>query len=141
MPAKNNLGFCAGLAYRIESKTLANGIASSAVVWDPAPVTISADDALASVARGGKQPARADAEDFLLVLLGAGPVSAKQVKSEASDARISWSSVRRAAANLGVKSRRTGGAAGKGYWYWELQGTPNGASAADALSLIQVVNE
>jgi putative DNA primase/helicase len=141
LAAKNNLGFCGGLAYRIEPKTLADGIASSAVVWDAAPVTISADEALTPAARSGKQPARADAEDFLLVLLGAGPVSAKEVKSEASDAGISWPSVRRAVEKLGVKSRRTGGAAGKGHWYWELPGRPTEGSAPDALSLIGVVNE
>jgi hypothetical protein len=73
--------------------------------------------------------------------IGAGPASAKEVKSEASDAGISWPSVRRAVEKLGVKSRRTGGAAGKGHWYWELPGRPTEGSAPDALSLIGVVNE
>ena len=65
-----------GLAYRTEAKATANGIISSAVVWDSALVMVSADEALASVSAGRKlQPALTDAEDFLRVLLGAGPIS------------------------------------------------------------------
>lgn len=122
LPAKNNLASArSGLAYRTEAKATANGIISSAVVWDSALVMVSADEALASVSAGRKlQPALTDAEDFLRVLLGAGPIPAKDVRSEASDAGVSSASLRRAADNLGVQSRQIDGFAGRGRWVWEL---------------------
>jgi putative DNA primase/helicase len=122
LPAKNNLaGAGCGLAYYIERKMMPEGIASSAVVWDGSPIMISADEALASDAAGTKlRPALTDAEDFLRVLLASGPVPSKAVKSEASGAGVSASSLRRAAEVLGVKSYRTGGIAGAGNWHWAL---------------------
>jgi putative DNA primase/helicase len=130
LPAKNNLATVGtGLAYRIQAKAASNGTTSSAVVWDSAPVTVSADEALASMSGTRKlQLALADAEDFLRVLLSAGPIPAKDVRSEATDAGISAASLRRAAETLGVKSRRTGGIAGKGRWSWEL---PDGSAPDD----------
>jgi putative DNA primase/helicase len=126
VPAKNNLATAQpGLAFRIEGKATSNGVTSSAVVWGSTPVMVSADEALASASGARKlQPALTDAEDFLRVVLGAGPVPAKDVKSEASDAGVSSASLRRATGTLGVKSRRTGGIAGKGHWFWELPGGP-----------------
>jgi putative DNA primase/helicase len=122
LPAKNNLASAgSGLAYRTERKMTSDGIASSAVVWDRSSVMVSADEALASDAGGRKlRPALTDAEDFLRVLLAAGPVPSKAVKSEASDAGVSGASLRRAAQNLGLKSYRTGGIAGAGSWHWAL---------------------
>src|ERR1019366_4210438 len=85
------------------------------------PITITAEQALAAGSRvSKKQQALTDAEDFLRVLLGVGPIPAKDVRREASDACISPASLRRAAEILGVKSRRIGGIAGKGSWVWEL---------------------
>ena len=75
------------------------------MVWDSAPVTVSADEALAPVmGRTKLQPALTDAEDFLRLVLGAGPLPAKHVKAEASDAGVSGASLRRAAETLGVKA-------------------------------------
>ena len=124
LPAKNNLASARpGLAYRIEAKATSNGVTSSAVVWDSTPALESADDAVASsVGRTKLQSALTDAEDFLRVVLGAGPVPAKDVKSEASDAGVSSASLRRAAEALGVKSRRVEGIADKGRWKWGLPG-------------------
>ncbi len=122
LPAKNNLASAAsGLAYQTQAKATSSGIGSSAVVWDSAPVLVSANDALAPVKRGGTlQSALTDAEDFLRVLLAAGPMPSKAVKSEASDAGVSGASLRRAAEVLRVKSYRTGGIAGAGSWHWAL---------------------
>ena len=130
LPAKNNLASVGtGLAYRTEAKATSKGIISSAVVWDSAPVMVSADEALASVSGARKlQPALTDAVDFLRILLSAGRVSAPEVRSEARDAGVSSASLRRAAGILGVRSRRVGGFAGKGGWFWEL---PDGPSPDD----------
>jgi putative DNA primase/helicase len=128
LAAENNFANTrAGLAFKIEPKTTSVGTQVSAVVWD-GPVTISADEALASVSGGTKlQPALADAKDFLRLLLADGPVPVKSVRREAADAGISWASLRRAAESLGVKSRRIGGIAGQGCWIWEL---PDGSDPA-----------
>lgn len=94
-------------------------------MWDHHPVTITADEALASVSGSRKlRPTLTDAEDFLRVLLGAGPMPAKDVKSEANDAGVSYASLRRAAEILKVRSRRIGGIAGTGRWVWELPDGP-----------------
>ena len=122
LPAKNNLASAGGgLAYRTQTKATSSGIGSSAVVWDSAPVLVSVNDALASVAGQTKlEPALADAEDFLRLVLSTRPMPAKTVKSEANDAGVSGASLRRAARGLGVKKRRIGGIAESGHWIWEL---------------------
>lgn len=136
LPAKNNLsGARFGLAYRMEAKSTSDAVTAPAVVWDSALVTMSADEALASAAGARKmQPALTDAVDFLRVLLGAGPIPAKVIKSEASDAGIRIGSLRRAADILGVKARRIGGIAGTGSWIWEL---PIGSASAPSKVLDQ----
>lgn len=122
LPLKNNLApGRIGYAFRIETRIVGDGIETSALVWDPEPVTITAEEALAAASGvSKKQPALTDAEDFLRVLLGAGPIPAKDVRREANDACISGASLRRAAGTLCVKSRRIGGIAGQGFWVWEL---------------------
>ena len=120
---------------------LAGGIAASTIAWDEGPVEISADDALTVGAGGGTQSAHADAEDFLMVLLGAGSVPAKEVKSEGSNAGISWAAIRRAASGLGVRSRRIGGVAGRGNWVWELGDEPSHKNTSKVPRLIQPVSD
>jgi putative DNA primase/helicase len=130
--AKNNLAVARNLAYRIEPKITPNGAASSAVVWDPTLVTLSADEALACASGPAKQqPALTDATDFLTLMLSAGPMRAKGIMSEARDAGVSFASLRRAAASLKVTKRRVGGLAGGGYWIWQLpeESPPDGAGA------------
>ena len=129
LPLKNNLApDRIGYGFRIETKIVGDGIETSHLVWEPELVTISAEEALAAASgRSKKLPALTDAEDFLRVLLGAGPIPVKDIRREATDAGISYASLRRAADTLGVKSRRTGGIAGQGFWVWELpeQSAPN----------------
>ena len=122
LPLKNKLApDRIGHGFRIATKIVGDGIETSALVWESEPVTITAEQALAAGSRvSKKQPALTDAEDFLRVLLGVGPIPAKDVRREASDACISPASLRRAAEIIGVKSRRIGGIAGKGSWVWEL---------------------
>jgi putative DNA primase/helicase len=123
-----------GLAFKIEPKTTPAGMQVSAVVWD-GPVKVSADEAL-TAATGTRtlQPALVDARDFLRILLAEGPVAAKAIRAEASDAGISYPSLRRAAEFLGVKARRIGGIAGRGSWIWEL---PHGSASAPSKMLDQ----
>ena len=88
LPSKTNLGKPReGLAYRIADTTLP-GPEHGSVIWAPyvkwedAPVTISADQAMAALAGGTEgRTALEEAKQFLIEMLGAGEVSAKDVKA------------------------------------------------------------
>ena len=133
LPVKNNLAQDSiGYAFRIEEKIVADGMPTSAVVWRDDPVTMTADEALASASAGSKrQPALAEAEDFLRLLLHDGPMPSKGLQSEAAEAGVSGASLRRAAHNLGIQKVRVEGFADKGRWVWKLpdQRSPMGGSA------------
>jgi putative DNA primase/helicase len=122
LPAKNNLaGPRGGLAYRIEPRIAPNGATQSVVVWDSAPVTVSAQEALVPAAgRTKQQPALTDAVDFLRLMLSSGPLAAKDIMREAREAGVSIASLRRATGTLKVKKRRVGGLGGEGHWVWDL---------------------
>jgi hypothetical protein len=120
VPVKSSLnGKPNGIAFRIKSRSLEDGMVSSAVAWDPAPVTVTADE-LGSQSAVRKRTALSEAEEFLRLVLSDGPLRPKELKVEASDAGVSWASLRRAADNLGVQRVRVGGAADNGHWQWEL---------------------
>jgi AAA domain/Toprim-like len=117
--AKNNLAEAPqGLAFRLEQSIVGERIVTSKVGWEPEPVTITANEVLA--ADGGSKKntlAVEEAECFLQALLADGPVPSKQVDAEALEAGIKSATLRRAKANLGVKSYKDGM---KGGWYCAL---------------------
>lgn len=118
-----------GLAYRIEPSPLDPDI--GVVAWEPDPVEVSADDALAALVpkatgKAGAAPRRTMARDWLRSLLAAGPLPADTVKSEARAAGISTATLRRAADELGVKPAKIGMGGG---WVWRL---PAGDAPEDA---------
>jgi putative DNA primase/helicase len=45
---------------------------------------------------------------------------AKDIRSQAKEAGLSWATVRRAKAKLGVTVKREGGFGGAGHWIWRL---------------------
>ena len=106
IPSKSNIGpLSTGLAYRIEGCLIdyeGNSIPTSRVMYESAPVTISADRALAAL-QGGEsaRSAKDEASDFLEDLLAAGPVPAKEVQAAAREAGISTKSLRTAKDALG----------------------------------------
>jgi putative DNA primase/helicase len=120
LPLKNNLApDRIGYAFRIEKRIVADGIKTSAVVWDHDPVTISADEALAAVAKNKK--ASSTAMDFLQQLLRDGPVDQSEAVRLGAEAGFTEKNLRMARENLGVKSKKEGfGAEGK--WVWVPQG-------------------
>jgi len=80
---------------------------------------LTADDLLAAESKT-KRP-KDFAHDFLNEVLDGGkPMRQKKLFKKASAAGISESTLRRAAKDLGVKKKRKGGVAGKGYWVWRL---------------------
>ena len=55
LPLKNNLApDRVGYAFEIENRLVAGGIRTSALTWDGNPVTVTADEALAAAAKGGR---------------------------------------------------------------------------------------
>jgi hypothetical protein len=65
-------------------------------------------------------PERRDAEAFLLDLLAAGPLPAKQVQAEAREALLAWRTVRRAQERLGIQPRKVGRPGEPQAWLWAL---------------------
>jgi putative DNA primase/helicase len=124
LPSKNNLGPDRdGLAFRIETRLVGEGIIAPAVSWDSEPVTRTADEILAAVDKAGHyQSATDEAVDWLRELLGDGPLPAKQVRSEGDAAGHSWATIRRAKKAVGVEAFREGGMAEAGRWLWRLPG-------------------
>jgi putative DNA primase/helicase len=115
LPSKTNLGKPReGLAYRIADTALP-GPEHGSVIWAPyvkwedAPVTISADQAMAALAGGTEgRTALEEAKQFLIELLGPSEVSAKDVKAAADAQMISSATLRRAKSALGVQVKREG---------------------------------
>ena len=114
LPSKTNLGRPRdGLAYRIADMALpgpdCSVIWAPYVKWDDAPVTMSADEAMAAIAGGveGKSTLE-EAKRFLTSLLTHGGISAKDVKGAADAHMISLATLRRAKSALGVNVSREG---------------------------------
>ncbi len=129
LPIKNNIApDTGGLAYRIEPRAEVGGVDGCPVVaWEPGPVNVSADDALASDRdEGGGRTERDDAAGWLADLLAHGPRAARDVVRDASDAGYSIATVRRAKAAIGVVSRKP---AFGGPWEWTLPAPPRAQDA------------
>ncbi|MGB8437184.1 MAG: AAA family ATPase [Burkholderiales bacterium] len=117
-PVKNNLGDDqTGYGYRIEAHRLPGGIVTSRVIWEPDPVTVTADEALAPGQAAEERSAVDEAADFLLGLLSNGPVSSGRVRVDANGAGHSWAAIRRAKRILGVQAEKEGLRSG---WTWRL---------------------
>lgn len=132
IPSKSNIGpLGTGLAYRIEGCLIdhaGKSIPTSRIMWESAPVTISADAALAAAegSASGGQSSRGEAEDFLRDMLAAGPMPAKEVKAEATEAGITAKALRTAREKL-VEVQKSGMHGG---WVWALRRCPNGGEDA-----------
>lgn len=100
----------------------AKGIAAASVVWEPEPVTTTADQALKAVDdQGAVSGTGSEAEELLRDMLADGPVAMKDIQAEAREAGFAWATVRRAKDRLGVVAeRKSHGFGGKGEWLWRL---------------------
>jgi hypothetical protein len=118
LPAKNNVGKDgSGLAFSVESVTLDSGIDTSRVLWEPNPVTITADEAMAPPLEDGERTMTEEAVDLLRDVLSAGRVPSHDVKRRATEAGISDKALRTARERLNVVSSREGfGADTKTFW-------------------------
>ena len=117
LPVKNNLGpLAAGLGFSLAQIFIGNDILASHVVWDSAPVTTTADEAVAAANNVGAT-AMNEAKDFLRDELADAPRSVPDIKKAAVAAGLSWRTVERAKADLKVRSSKGGINEG---WLWEL---------------------
>jgi hypothetical protein len=127
LPLKNNIGTDqGGLAFTIEPADVASPagtIETSCVVWEAAAISVTADEAMQPTEDGDGNTI-GDAKGFLVDLLASGPVPSKQVRAEATEAGLSWATVRRAQKALGIKAEKQGGFFGgqaeSQKWVWTL---------------------
>lgn len=121
LPGKSNLSRPApGLAFRIEGEP-------PALVWEPDPVELSADDLLAMPSAEPDSSAVAVAGDFLRDALGAGPRLASEVQEAAKGSKISATTLKRAKLKLGIRSTRTSFG---GPWFWTVPEAQSGPLSA-----------
>jgi putative DNA primase/helicase len=114
LPLKNNLApDRVGYAFRIQNRVVADGINTSAIVWDPEPVTITAEEALAAAAK----KTTSGAIDFLQQALSEGPMDQSEIVRLGREAGFTEKTLRNAREKLGVKPTKEGfGPEGK--WVW-----------------------
>lgn len=123
--AKSNISIDdGGCSYSIEECTIGDGIVTTRVVWGER-IEGSAREILADVESSGDDEQRTEIEeacDFLRDTLRHGSVPTKQVKADASDAGLSWATVRRAQKVIGATAVKEGGRIGseKQQWVWSL---------------------
>lgn len=115
LPVKNNLaGDVRGMAYRIES---AGPDSAPRVVWEPDPVDVDIDDALARDSDGANDAG--DAADWLREALADGELPATEVLKQGRDNGITDKALRNALKSIGGRRRREGFGKG-GMWFWSL---------------------
>jgi hypothetical protein len=123
LPLKNNLAAdIGGLAFRIEATSIEtpNGpIETSRVMWEQAPVTLSADEAIRPRSPEDGS-ALGEACDWLRQLLE-NPTPAAEVCRQARGVGIRAKTLRRAAEKLGVRRQKTGMETG---WTWSMPTQP-----------------
>lgn len=128
-PGKCNLSVSpTTLAYTLDPVTLPTG-EYPRVVWDPDPVSGTADDFIgtsagrttAGNATGGRDGSeRAEAREFLLLMLADGPKPVPEIKKASAAAGHTWGTVKRAKADAGITGKPKGGkfVAGQPPEYW-----------------------
>ena len=119
LPGKNNIGpDIGGLAFGIEACTIGAGIETSRIAWEAEAVTgMSADELLRAPADPEERSALDDARAWLRSMLADGPLPAKQIFREASEAGHAEKTVRRAQRAIGINPRKDGKT---GPWHWAL---------------------
>lgn len=117
LQVKNNIASPQpGLAFRLGQYEVAPGVIGSSVVWDRAPVSMTADEALRRSRKSAEGSAKDDAVEFLRELLASGPMEVLDIEFEARAAAMLSESrrlneskpFRTAARELGIVRKRQG---------------------------------
>lgn len=116
--AKNNIASAPGLSFRIQAKTLSNGIEAPYVVFEEGTVNVTADEAIGDGAPQRDHSQIDAAKQFLTEELRHGPVPTKMLFERAAEQRISEKTLRRAQKDLGVMAKKS--AKFQGEWVWEF---------------------
>jgi putative DNA primase/helicase len=138
--AKSNLGpDGGGFAYTLEQVEVAQHIHGQRVVWHEA-LQGEARDLLATAEaepeRDTDMSATEQAAEFLRDMLKDGPIPSKQLKADAAEAGHSWTTIKAAKQQIGVKARREG--FGKdGGWVWHLPSASAIEDKEDAIEAIE----
>jgi len=113
LPVKLNIAHKPpGLAFRVvEAGTAVR------VDWEPGPVDVDVEDALAGPEPTAERSEREEAKDFLHEVLADGPVAATEVKKQAKALGIALRTLFRAKGELKVKAEKSGF---RGPWLWSL---------------------
>jgi putative DNA primase/helicase len=110
VPCKQNL-IAGGLGYRfrIEEKKIENGIAAPVVEFDPEPVSITAEQALAAEGAKATTPiTQSPAQIWLQSQLDKGPMRRQKIMKRATREGFSERQMRSARERLGIVSTKTG---------------------------------
>ena len=117
LPLPNNIGLKPeGLGFSVVETQVKDGQLAPGVRWRKETVSMSADEALASMATR-ELATTSEAVDFLLQTL-IKPMLAKKIISLGKEAGFSSKELRTAREKSGIKTRRVGGAASEGRWAW-----------------------
>lgn len=109
LPAKNNVAQdVGGLAFSVEPFTLPSGIETSRILWERDPVSMTADEAMQPPPENGERTMTEDAVELLRAILTNGPLLARDIKRQATDAGISDKTLRTARQRLNVTVDREG---------------------------------
>jgi hypothetical protein len=110
LAVKNNLGpLHRGHGYRVMAKVLDSGIEAPRIVWDDAPVDVSASEAIFAANQANRPESKmGSAKTFLESALANGARLKSEVEAEAKQAGISGITLRRAQVELGVNYSRKG---------------------------------
>ena len=107
-----------GRGYFIRSKQLSNGIIAPYILWEDAPVDVTASEALAAEAASHRPESKKDeARVFLKAFLANGSRPRSEVLKAALANDIGERCLRRASEELGITSKSTGY---QGEWLWAL---------------------
>jgi putative DNA primase/helicase len=120
LAVKNNVGIKAqGRGYTIAARIVADNISAPYIIWDDAPVDMTADQAIVAAGKHAKEGRRSlnDAIEFLKELLADGPVGAVDADEAATEEGISKRTLARAKKALKVTSIK---GEFEGGWAWQL---------------------
>ncbi len=121
LPMKNNLGPDAtGLGFRIEGATISSPtglLATSHVVWEPEPVSMTADEVMQAESMSSVTSAMDGAIEWLREILADGPMAASEVFDRSKAEGISKRTLQRASKALDVRKEKLAMVAG---WSWSL---------------------
>ena len=117
LPVKMNLAPNeGGFAYRV-SVCEGTMITAPHVVWEPGRIQGDADEMLQAGRDSEDHSEKVEAREWLAEVLAAGPVAQADLRRAATEAGLSWATVRRAKKTAGAVSEKSGFSGG---WTWTL---------------------